>query len=122
MASIPLINSQQVFDAKYRTKFKFPAKVLVWVAISENDRSNAYLTPKNCAIDSKIYSEECIEKRLIPFLKKFHEDGRYVFWPDLATAHYTKNTIATLNKFGIKFVERAHNPPNAPQLLLIEKF
>jgi hypothetical protein len=63
-----------------------------------------------------------VGKRLMPFMKKYHEDGRYVFWPDLETAHYAKNTIATLNKFGIKFVERAHNPPNAPQLRPIEKF
>jgi hypothetical protein len=26
-------------DVKYRTKSKFPAKVLFWVAISENSRS-----------------------------------------------------------------------------------
>ncbi len=109
-------------DVKYRTKSKFPAKVLVWVAISENGRSKAYLAPKNCATDSKLYSKECIEKRLVPFLKKYHEDGRYVFWPDLATAHYAKNTIAIFNKFGIKFFERAHNPPNVPQLRPIEKF
>ncbi len=106
-------------DVKYRTKSKFSAKVLVWVAISENGRSNAYLAPKNCAIDSKIYSKE---KRLIPFLKKYHAEGRYVFWPDLATAHYAKNMIAVFNKFGIKFVECAHNPPNVPQLRPIQKF
>ncbi len=49
---------------------------------------------------------------MISFLKKYDEYGRYVFWPDFATAHYAKNAIATLNKFGIKFVERVHNLPN----------
>ncbi len=40
-------------DAKYRTKSKFPAKVLVWVVISENGRSNAYLAPKTVPLIQK---------------------------------------------------------------------
>jgi hypothetical protein len=109
-------------EVKYRTKAKFPAKILVWVAISENGRSNAYFAPKNCAIDSKTYSKECIIKRLIPFLRTHHEDGQYLFWPDLAPAHYSKNTIAVLKENNINFVNREDNPPNVPQLRPIERF
>jgi hypothetical protein len=38
MASILLKDSKSI-DVKYQTNSKFPAKVLVWVAISENGRS-----------------------------------------------------------------------------------
>ena len=30
-----------------------------------------------------------MEKRLFPFIEEFHIDGNYIFWPDMASAHYS---------------------------------
>ena len=37
-----------------------------------------------------------------------------LFWPDLVTCHYKKENFLSEN--GIAFVEKAENPPNAPQI------
>ena len=33
--------------------------------------------------------KECIDKRLLPFIGKYHSNGNYLFWPNLAKAHYS---------------------------------
>ncbi|RWS00481.1 uncharacterized protein B4U79_08326, partial [Dinothrombium tinctorium] len=53
---------------------------------------------------------------------KYHSDGKYIFWPNLAPAHYARDTINVLNDENIKFLNKADNPPNVPQLRPIELF
>ena len=43
-----------------------------------------------------------------------------VFWPDLASSHYAKDTIALFNEKNIRFVANSDNPPNVTQLRPIE--
>ena len=45
-----------------------------------------------------------------------------LFWPDLATCHYKKENLDFLRDNGIAFVEKAENPPNAPQIRPIENY
>jgi transposase len=63
-----------------------------------------------------------VKKRLIKFINKHHSDSNYLFWPDLASAHYAKDTIETFDQLGIKYVHKEENPPNVPQLRRIERF
>lgn len=109
-------------DVQNKSKTKFPLKILVWVAISPSGHSRLYFAPRNCSITSEVYSNECISKRLVPFIKKYYPTGKYVFWPDGASAHYAKNTINTFNRQNINFIPRDENPPNIPQLRQIEVF
>ena len=51
---------------------------------------------------------------VVPFWM-LHPDGDYIFWPDLALAHYTKDSV-TLQTCNIHFVPKEANPPSAPQL------
>jgi transposase len=108
-------------EVKYKSKSKFPQKLLVWLAISERGHSKPYFAQKNCAINSKTYSEKCITKRLVPYLQEYHNNSSYVFWPDGASAHYGKTTIETFERFNINYIRRENNPPNVPQLRPIEK-
>ena len=101
---------------------KYEEKLLVWVAISENGISEAFFQPSGLAINKEIYSNECVVKRLKPFIDSHHLDGNYVFWPDLASAHYARLTLETYDSLGIKYVTREMNPPNVPQLRPIEDF
>ena len=60
-------------------------------------------------------------RRLVPFLRQYHEDGD-VFWPDLGSSHYAKETVSLLHVQNISFVRKQDNPPNVPQLRPIETF
>ena len=66
------------------------------------------------AVDSHIYINECLEKRLLPFICEHHLGSNYIFWPDLAGCHYSKQTIAWMDE-NVKFVPKEINSSNAPQ-------
>ena len=72
-------------------------------------------------INSDVYINECLIPRLVPFIRHHHSDNNYVFWPDLARAHYSKETVAWMNE-NVKYVPEHLNPPNVPQARLIESF
>ena len=104
---------------KYKFKAKYE-KLLVWLAISENGHSAPYFCPSGCSINGDIYRNECISARLVPMIDELHGDGDYLFWPDLAPAHYAHATIVLFQENNIKFVPKDANPPNVPQLRPIE--
>ena len=79
-------------DIKYKMISKFESKVMVWVAFSVNGISDLYVHKSMNAIDNKTYIKECLNKRLLPFVRESHAYNSYVFWPDLATAHYANNS------------------------------
>ena len=89
---------------------------------SENGISQPYFVPSGLAVYQKIYLNKCIKKRLIPFINKYHSDGAYVFWPDLASSHNAKTVIMYLNKENVHYVEKADNPVNLPECRPIENF
>lgn len=105
---------------RFRTKTKFPAKLLVWIAISDKGRSEPFFVPNHGSVNGEVYRNDCITQRLIPFLQEHHSDGDYVFWPDLASAHYANATQELFRENDIPFVPKDSNPPNAPQLRPIE--
>ena len=105
---------------RYRFKTKFPKKLLVWIAISDKGHSEPFFVPSRGNVNGEMYRRECIEGRLVPFLQKHHSDGDYIFWPDLASAHYANATQELLHENNVKFVPKDSNPPNTPQLRPIE--
>ena len=109
-------------DVIYKGKAKFEPKVMLWIAISENGLSKPYFRSSKLAVDQIIYQNECIKKRLLPFINKYHDDGEYIFWSDKASSHYAKLTISLLKHHKVKFVEKYRNPTNVPQCRPIEDF
>lgn len=107
-------------NTKYRTKKKFEKKLLVWLCFSEKGMAEPYFIPSGLAVNQKIYLEECIKSRLIPFIKEHHSDGNYVFWPDLASSHYAKTVTKYLDENKVKYVFKEDNPPNLPECRPIE--
>ena len=69
-----------------------------------------------------MHTEECLKKRLIPFLREYHLDNQYIFWPDKASAHYAKKTINFLKSQKVHFVPKYRNPTKVPQCRPIEDF
>lgn len=109
-------------SVKYRPTAKFEQKILVWLCFSDKGVSKAYFVPSGLAINQNTYLEQCIKKRLIPFIQEHHSDGQYLFWPDLASAHYAKTVISYLDEKKINYVTKVDNPPNVPELRPIEDF
>jgi len=108
---------------KYKQKEKFPQKVLVWVAISERGISEPFIIRRSSvSMDKENYLKECIQTRLQRFINKFHDDGKYIFWPDLASCHYAKSVLSYMDDNGFNYVAKENNPPNVPQARPIENF
>lgn len=75
---------------KYVCVDRFAPKVMVWQAICGYGlKRKVFVTNSN--INSDVYVKECLQKRLLPFIKS-HE-GPTLFWPDLASCHYSKKTV-----------------------------
>jgi len=108
---VPGVEVPQEF--KVKRKEKFPAKFLIWQAISQDGViSEAFVSKQILNLNNIIKG---------PFLKFFRsqkDKGHLLFWPDLATSHYQKDVIAFLKKEKIEFVPKVANPQCRP----IEKF
>lgn len=98
---------------------KFGSKLLVWQAICQcGKRSRPYIC--SGTINSHIYLTECLQKRLLPFIRSHKQPT--IFWPDLASSHYANKIIDWLNENNVNFVRKDMNPPNTPQLRPVERY
>lgn len=104
---------------KYIFMDKFSKKMMIWQAICSCGRkSSVFVTSQT--MTSKLYIEECLEKRILPLIK-LHKNA-VMFWPDLASVHYSGMTLNWLEQHGVSFVPKSCNPPNCPQFRPIERF
>ena len=109
-------------SVKYKTKEKYPKKVLVWLALSAQGSSTAFIgTTKGPAITVGIYVNKCLSK-LHSFIEEYYADDEYIFWPDLASSHYANEMTEWLIQHKIKFIPKQVNPPNIPKARPIEDF
>lgn len=105
----------------FRTKkaSKFPKKYLVWQAICTcGKKSKSFVTTGT--INKEIYQKECLQKRLLPFIKSHRENP--LFWPDLASCHYAKTVMEWYQANQVNIVPKTSNPPNCPELRPIERY
>jgi transposase len=109
-------------SVKFATKAKFEGKVLVWVAIGPKGLSRSLIRKSGFAINSRVYLNDCIKQRLIPYIRDNYQNDQYVFWPDLASSHYAKIVVDHLRQENIYFVEKEDNPANCPEARPIEDF
>lgn len=98
---------------------KFAKKYLVWQAICTCGlKSDIFVATGT--VNQEIYVKECLQKRLLPFLKK--HDLSVLFWPDLASCHYGKKAMEWYAAKNVQVVPKDKNPPNTPELRPIEKY
>ncbi|CAM4848641.1 unnamed protein product [Rotaria magnacalcarata] len=81
---------------------------------------DVYIHRGKQAVLQTTYLKECINKGLFPFIEKYHHNGNYLFWPDLASAHYSNLVKERLHEKNVPLVARQDNPPNVPQARSIE--
>ena len=61
-------------------KERYPDKVMVWVAICKCGISKPLIRrSKSEAVNSDIYIKECLEKRMLSFIREHHPDSNYIF-------------------------------------------
>ena len=104
-------------NIRYYEKKKFEPKLLVWLAISQEGHSELFFVPSRGDINREVCRQECIMRRLIPFLHEHHAHDNYIFWPDLASSQCDKDPIALLHEENICdigqeqfIVNRCNNP------------
>lgn len=108
-------------NVKFKTKAKFADKILVWCAISNRGISRPFVgRVRGEALNSQGYIENCLSK-LLQFVQEHHAEDD-MFWPDLASCHYSRDTQNWLRQHRIPFVPKNANPPNLPQARPIEDF
>jgi hypothetical protein len=103
--------SKTLEEVSHKYKMKFEPKIMFWI-----------VRKSGLAVNQNVYLEECIKKRLIPFINTYHSDNNYQFWSDKASAHYGSKVLGYLNEKNIKFVPKFRNPTNVPQCRPIEDF
>lgn len=64
--------------------------------------------------------KECLKKRLLPFLRQ--HDTPPLFWPDLASCHYSNVVQEWYHNNNVAIVPKDCNPPNSPELRPIEEY
>jgi hypothetical protein len=106
---------------RFKGVAKFPKRYMIWQCV---DSCGNVSKPYVClgTMTWKTYLEQCLRKRLLPFIRRYHKDKRVLFWPDMATCHYAKEVQEFLNRHRIPYVLRGENAPNVPQARPIERF
>ena len=66
-------------DIKFRKKKKFEPKIMVWMAMSSKGISDGYVHKSKQAIRQDTYLNQCINKTLLPFIDKYHQNRKYFF-------------------------------------------
>ena len=61
------------------------------------------------AIISKIYRNNFLNNYLLPIIRKYLSHGQYLFWPDLAPAHFAKVAIKFFEDYKVNFVVKKKN-------------
>ena len=58
---------------------KLKPKLLVYIVISPRGVSVPFIQPSGYAVNQFIYRDNCLASSLLPFIKKYHPDGNYIF-------------------------------------------
>ena len=88
--------------------------------MSSKGVSDMYVHKSKQAIRQGTYLNQSINKRLLPFIDKYHQNVNYLFWPDLASAYYSKSVQERLNEKSVPFVMRKDNSPSVLRARPIE--
>lgn len=99
-------------DVRFKKICKYESKLLVWIAFSEDGISEPFIQESSNAIDADRYINKFLKPKLFKFIRSWSNDDEYMFWPDLASANYTKKTIESLKANNIVFVSKGDNLPN----------
>lgn len=99
-------------SVKSNYKRKFEPKLLVYLCMAPKGVSKPFFISSGLSVNQEVYLEECIKKYLEPFIYQHYPHGGYIFWPDLASAHYASSVQNYLKSKNINYVPKWLNPAN----------
>ena len=88
--------------------------------LSSKGFSEFYLRKSKQTVSAITDLNECIKKRVLHFIEKYHPNGSMLFWFDLTTAHYSNIVRELLYKQNTSFVLPRDNLLNESQACSIE--
>jgi hypothetical protein len=91
------------------------SKVIMRLAVSESGISEPVFFKAGLTVNKEVYISKCLSV-LHKCIQKPHKNEKIVFWPDLASAHYAKDTLVWLEELKIEYAPKEENPPNVPQI------
>jgi len=92
----------------------------MWEAISNRGMPIPYSRKsKSVAVNTKIYINEFLQPRFLPFIHKHHSGFNFQFVHDLTGAHLSIEIIARM-KENLPFLNNTTNHQNVPQVILEE--
>lgn len=104
---------------KFQFQDKFAKKMLIWQALcSCGKKSRAFVTTST--LNADLYTKKCLNDRLLPLINSHKVPTK--FWPDLASIHYARSTMAWYEANNVAVIPKRLNPPNCPELRPIEKY
>jgi hypothetical protein len=101
-------------DVELIHKTKFPAKVLLWLAVSESGISEPVFFKAGIAVNKKVYLSK-FQPILHTFIQKQNKNKK-----NRTSAHYARDTLDRLEELNIEYVP--DNKPKVLQLRPIENF
>jgi hypothetical protein len=104
-------------DVKFICKTKFPVKVFLWLVVSEYGISNPIFFKCGIAANIKICTYPNVNQYFISLCKnttKRKKSSSGLIWRRIRWLR--------LEELKIEYVRNEENPPNVPQLRLIENF
>ena len=110
-------------EVKFKTEAKYqPFKIMLWVVIGPKGIGDIFIKPPKDTFDGDMYRTKCLPK-VCKYLD-FHYGSRTdaIFWPDLATSHYSNKSQEHMKSLGLNFVPKSQNPPACPQIRPVENF
>ena len=66
-------------EINFQCKTKFEPKMMIWMVMSSKGTSDTYVHKSRQAVNQETYLKECINKRLLSFITKYHSNGNYLF-------------------------------------------
>lgn len=66
-------------DVEFKKRMKYEQQLLVWMKVSSKGISSIYIHRSKLAIRQELYLNECIRKRLLPFINKHHQNDDILF-------------------------------------------
>ena len=82
--------------------------------------SKPYIQESRGATNANVYINKCWRPNLVSYIKEHYNLDNYIFWTEIAIAHYAEIITKYLESQGITFLQINDNPPNVPQTRPIE--
>ena len=84
--------------------------------MSNKGMSKPVFRESGYSVNQEIYLNECIKKKIIPFIEKYYFDSEFIFWPNLAASHYAKTIVYYMGDKNFDFMKKEDIPENLPEI------